>query len=126
MNDERAKLLKQSAQHIGARNYLLSARLVVLQGIDRPLEATGASAAPTDKCPEEQTSAQVSELCNELVLSEVTVLTNCDPEAEGPAECARAPVLPALKAGHAEEALDTSSQDSLSLTYHGDGVEVEL
>ncbi|GAQ81425.1 protein with JUMONJI domain [Klebsormidium nitens] len=98
----------------------------VNEGIGRPLEATGASAAPTDRCLEEPRFAHKLEPCNELVLSEVTVLTNCDPEADAPAECARATLGPAPKAGRAEEALDTSSQDSLSLTYHGDGHEVNL
>lgn len=90
------------------------------QDVERRVQAVSGDRAPTHRCPVDSTFADKSEACNELVLSEVTVLTNCDPESEVPVECAQAPLRPVPKAGHAEETLDTSSQGSLSLTYHGE------
>jgi hypothetical protein len=99
--------------------------LLCKQVVGRQSHAIG-SDHPAGGYEEKDSFTHKAECC-ELVLSEVTVLTStADPDLEAPRQCQEACLmhLP-VKPGHGDEALETSSQDSLSLTYHGDSHEAK-
>lgn len=95
------------------------------QVVGRQSHAIG-SDHPAGGYEEKDTFNHQAECC-ELVLSEVTVLTStADPDLEAPRQCQQGCLmhLP-VKPSHGDEALETSSQDSLSLTYHWDSHEAK-